>query len=347
MSELVKTAGKVALLKNPITWGVMAVLFFLSGLLFIVAMFLMSISNENQEISTYEPGEFATISPAVARYEPLVRKYAALNGIEEYTAVILALIQQESGGIHLDVMQSSESLGLPPGSITDPEYSIEVGVKYFAGVLKQSKGDIKLALQSYNFGSGYIGFALKRGGYSKESAIEFSNMMAGKYGWSRYGDINYVDNVMRYVSDGKSEPVNAQGFVFPVSWGKITSPFGSRVDPITGGIDSHNGVDFGCNAGDPIFATKSGKVTRAGWENPSNHGQGYGQRIYLQHDGQLLSIYAHLSAIHVKPNQTIKAGQRIGSCGTTGSSTGNHLHFEIVINGNKVNPLPYIEGAGK
>ncbi|MGM0904417.1 MAG: lysozyme family protein [Bacillota bacterium] len=110
----------------------------------------------------------------------------------------MALIQQESGGRHLDVMQSSESIGLPPGAITDPEYSIQLGVKYFAEVMKQAKGDIHLALQSYNFGNGFIGYALERGGYSKEVAILFSDMMAEKMGWSRYGDVNYVENVLRY-----------------------------------------------------------------------------------------------------------------------------------------------------
>ncbi|CAK6480981.1 hypothetical protein BFRIPA_00035 (plasmid) [Peribacillus frigoritolerans] len=64
----------------------------------------------------------------------------------------------------MDVMQSSESIGLPPGAITDPEYSIQVGVKHFAEVMKQAKGDVNLALQSYNFGDGFIGYALERGG---------------------------------------------------------------------------------------------------------------------------------------------------------------------------------------
>jgi soluble lytic murein transglycosylase-like protein len=115
----------------------------------------------------------------------------------------MALIQQESGGRHLDVLQSSESIGLPPGAITDPEYSIQIGVKYFAEVMKQAKGDIYLALQAYNFGNGFIGFALERGGYSKEVTIDFSNMMATKMGWSRYGDVNYVKHVLRYYNDDK------------------------------------------------------------------------------------------------------------------------------------------------
>jgi soluble lytic murein transglycosylase-like protein len=114
------------------------------------------------------------MSAEVLRYEPLIRKYAKKTGLD-YTGLIMALIQQESGGRHLDVMQSSESIGLPPGAITDPEYySIMVGVEYFEKMLQQAEGDINLALQSYNFGGGFIPYALKRGGYTKEVVMEFS-----------------------------------------------------------------------------------------------------------------------------------------------------------------------------
>ncbi|MGM0874728.1 MAG: lysozyme family protein [Bacillota bacterium] len=141
------------------------------------------------------------------RYEPLVTKYAQKYGIESYVQLLLAKIMQESGGRLPDVMQSSESIGLPRNTIVDPEFSIDVGVKYFASVLKSAKGDIKLALQSYNFGGGFIPYAQERGGYSKEVAVAFSNMMASKLGWSRYGDVNYVDNVLRYLSGGVGDSV--------------------------------------------------------------------------------------------------------------------------------------------
>jgi hypothetical protein len=151
MRQLVGTAVRV---KNPITLIFIAISFFFFILICTIALFFMTISHENtnEGLSGQEIGGTASVTPEVTRWEPLVRKYAAENGIEQYTGVILALIQQESGGTELDVMQSSESLGLPPGAITDPELSIQVGVKYFADILKKSKGDIKLCLQSYNFG---------------------------------------------------------------------------------------------------------------------------------------------------------------------------------------------------
>lgn len=231
--------------------------------------------------------------------------------------------------------QSSESLGLPPNTITDPATSIDVGVRYFSSLIKESKGDIKLTLQSYNFGNGFIDYALKKGGYSKEVAAAFSSMMAIKLGWSRYGDINYVDNVLRYFKGSldEAQPVNSYGFVKPVD-GSITSPFGVRILPITGIPTFHKGVDLGCNnKAIPIYATKAGTIDSAGWENSKNHKQGYGQRIYIEHGSGQETLYAHLSEILVKPGQEVNQGQKIGACGNTGSSSGEHLHFELRLNG--------------
>lgn len=152
----------------------------------------------SQMVTTYG-GSKVFMSTNVTAFEPIVRKYAIENRIENQVDLILAMIMQESGGRGLDVMQSSESQGLPVNTITDPETSIKVGVKYFAERYFQANGDVKLALQSYNFGAGFIDWAVPRGGYNKENAVSYSTMMAREKGWSRFGDINYVDNVMRYV----------------------------------------------------------------------------------------------------------------------------------------------------
>ncbi|MFB9324274.1 M23 family metallopeptidase, partial [Cryptosporangium minutisporangium] len=214
-------------------------------------------------------------------------------------------------------------------------------VKYFSKMLKKAKGDIKLTLQAYNFGGGFIPYALERGGYSKEVAAAFSAMMEEKTGWDRYGDINYVENVLRYF-EGSAVAVgadpNSYGFIKPIDT-KITSEYGTRIDPFTGLPNTHFGTDFSCNRSNPpIVAVKSGTVTRAGWQNPSNHSVGFGQRIYIDHGNGLITVYAHLSDISVKPGQTVSQGQQIGLCGTTGSSTGEHLHLELHQNGRKLNP---------
>ncbi|MCM3569890.1 bifunctional lytic transglycosylase/C40 family peptidase [Neobacillus mesonae] len=208
-----KVAGTIAVLKNPITWiiaGILLLLTSIFGLALFISISLGGDSTFDSGITGEGVGGTAQVSAEVLRYEPLIRKYAEENGVEEYVGLIMALIQQESGGRHLDVMQSSESIGLPPGAITDPELSIKIGVKYFAEVMKKAKGDPKLALQSYNMGSGFIPFALEHGGYSKAVAVEFSEMMAAKMGWDSYGDVDYVANVMRYYND-KNDSVVVKG----------------------------------------------------------------------------------------------------------------------------------------
>ena len=126
------------------------------------------------------------------------------------------MMMQESGGQGTDPMQCSESgyntrYPHAPNSITDPEYSIDVGVHTLADVLNMAGVEspidldhISLALQGYNFGPGYISWALANyGGYSELNAIEFSDMMAARYGWAGYGDKAYVSHVLRYYPIGR------------------------------------------------------------------------------------------------------------------------------------------------
>ena len=159
---------------------------------------------------------YVPVSPEVEAYRPLIRLYAAQYGIPEYEDLIAAVMMQESGGQGTDPMQCSESgyntrYPHAPNSITDPEYSIDVGVHTLADVLNMAGVEslidldrISLALQGYNFGPGYISWALANyGGYSELNAIEFSDMMAARYGWAGYGDKAYVSHVLRYYPIGR------------------------------------------------------------------------------------------------------------------------------------------------
>ena len=149
--------------------------------------------------STYVP-----VSAEVEAYTPIIQIYANQYGIPEYTELIKAVMMQESGGQGTDPMQCSESgyntrYPHAPNSITDPEYSIDVGVHTLADVLNMAGVEspidldhISLALQGYNFGPGYISWALANyGGYSELNAIEFSDMMAAQYGWAGVGGAPY------------------------------------------------------------------------------------------------------------------------------------------------------------
>lgn len=150
------------------------------------------------------------VSQEVQQYEPLIQKYAEKHGIQEYVELIKAVMMQESGGQGKDPMQASEcgyNKKYPniPNGITNPEYSIDVGIENLAACLAQAHvkspfdmRNLKTALQGYNYGNGYISWAEKRGGYTSKNAAEFSNMMANKLGWSNYGDKEYVPHVLRY-----------------------------------------------------------------------------------------------------------------------------------------------------
>lgn len=153
----------------------------------------------------------APVSEEVNAYSALIQLYAREHGIPEFTELIKAVMMQESAGRGNDPMQASESAyntryPNSPGGITDPEYSINVGIQALADVITRagvkSPIDIEnicLALQGYNFGPGYISWALNHyGGYSRDNALEFSQLMAAQMGWTSYGDAQYADHVLRY-----------------------------------------------------------------------------------------------------------------------------------------------------
>ena len=160
--------------------------------------------------------EILPVSEEVKAYEPLIQKYANEHGIGEYTLLIQAVMMQESGGRGTDPMQCSECgfntlYPRTPGGITDPKYSINVGIQNLADCLQTAECDspvdmdaVKLALQGYNYGQGYITWAMnKYSEYTKANAVEFSINAAERYGWSSYGDMNYVPHVLRYYPLGQ------------------------------------------------------------------------------------------------------------------------------------------------
>ncbi len=125
-------------------------------------------------------------------------------------------------------------------------------------------------------------------------------------------------------------------FIYPVGKVPIASGFGYRTDPITGEQAFHAGVDFAASCGTPIRAAGTGQVLSAG---PNG---GYGNATIINHGAGLATLYGHQSSIVVSVGQVVEQGQLIGYVGSTGKSTGCHLHFEVRVNGNPVNPLGYL-----
>ena len=125
----------------------------------------------------------------------------------------------------------------------------------------------------------------------------------------------------------------------PVEGIRLSSTFGSRSDPFNGRARMHQGIDIPGPIGTPIYATADGVVRRSQWVN------GYGNLVEISHGNGMETRYGHMSKLVAQPNERVRRGQLIGLMGSTGRSTGSHLHYEVRIAGNAVNPMPYIEGT--
>lgn len=125
------------------------------------------------------------------------------------------------------------------------------------------------------------------------------------------------------------------GLIFPVE-GYITSEFGGRPDPFTGADSKHKGLDIGAVKGTPIYAASGGKIIQS-----SNKNNGYGNCVIIEHSSGFKTLYAHCSELLVKEGEIVTAGQLIAKVGSTGRSTGPHLHYGMMVNGTYVDPLLY------
>ena len=215
-------AGTKALIEAIVAGCWISVMIILIVVLLGVAISLFGSGSGN---SSYTP-----VSAEVEAYTPIIRIYAQQYGIGEYVELIKAIMMQESGGRGLDPMQASESgyntrYPHSPNAITDPEYSIYVGVQTIADSLRQANvespidmDNIKLALQGYNYGNGFISWARSNyGGYTPIAAIEFSDMMAARMGWSGYGDKQYPAHVLRYYPIGRAFTVGGNQAIVEVA----------------------------------------------------------------------------------------------------------------------------------
>jgi len=125
--------------------------------------------------------------------------------------------------------------------------------------------------------------------------------------------------------------------LMPVATVRLTSSFGMREHPVLGGRRAHKGIDLAAPTGTPIHAAADGIISMAQWFG------GYGLYVSIEHGGSIQTRYGHMSRLNVADGQRVSKGDIIGYVGTTGRSTGPHLHYEVRINGEAVNPLPYLQ----
>lgn len=143
----------------------------------------------------------------------------------------------------------------------------------------------------------------------------------------------YAEAVPKIVERGTKIPPT---YIKPISGGRLSSGFGARSAPTKGASTYHKGIDWATPVGTTVVASNAGTVVTAGWAS------GYGYAVYINHDDGKQTRYGHLSKVLVKPGQRVAQGERIALSGNTGITTGPHVHFEIRINGNAVNPLNYL-----
>ncbi|WP_299309800.1 M23 family metallopeptidase [uncultured Croceicoccus sp.] len=133
-----------------------------------------------------------------------------------------------------------------------------------------------------------------------------------------------------------TKPVMSIPSRLPVENSRFSSSFGMRVHPVTGRRTGHHGLDMAAPTGTPIYATADGQIADARWNG------GYGNYIRIEHGGEMETRYGHMSRMAVSAGQAVKKGDLIGYVGSTGRSTGPHLHYEVRIAGEPVDPEPYL-----
>jgi murein DD-endopeptidase MepM/ murein hydrolase activator NlpD len=140
-------------------------------------------------------------------------------------------------------------------------------------------------------------------------------------------------DTVRKVQENQKALVAATPYIWPLFDSWLSSSYGRRADPITGEAEDHTGLDLSADRGTPVHATADGTVESAAYNG------GYGNSIVLEHGFGIETRFGHLSAYAVSVGQKVKRGQVIGYVGSSGRTTGPHLHYEILINGSPINPL--------
>lgn len=358
---MLKTAAKRKIMKVLMPY-IIPVALILIGLFFLLVLVVGMLAGNDQSSQQIGDGTVVNVnlSETTLQWLDIVIRECNEQGVPELVPWVMAIIEVESRGLVPDVMQSSESLGLPPNTL-NAEQSIRQGVAYLrsAILLAQSLGidDIWASIQSYNFGHSYLRWLANQGRtHSTDAAYIFSrDVVAPSLGNTTGRTYPYINAVS--VADGRTYlfwnggnfhysalvgqfVVQGGGsgyFIWPTpGYTRVSSPFGPRPSPGGIGSTNHGGIDIAAPMGARIVASASGTVTASGWNG------GFGNMIIIDHGDGYRTLYAHNSQNHVTVGQHVTQGQVIGLVGSTGNSTGPHLHFEIHRNGVRVDPLIYV-----
>jgi murein DD-endopeptidase MepM/ murein hydrolase activator NlpD len=295
---------------------------------------------------------FADKQARVARSEERIKAYGGnLNRVVDDLQQRQEFLEEMARMLPEDIVAE----GAATGTVTDSSVETAKTVQKISALIPQARGLAKIEARQLAYVERLTRFADARARRA-EAAIRKLNLdpgamtrqtqaaMGGPFEAFLGGD-NDIDPrferlglsltrmaVLERALDGIPQ-------VVPASVRSITSGFGYRRDPFNGRGAMHAGIDFKGAMGSPIFAAAEGRVTFAGRK------AGYGNAVEITHGNGMLTRYAHLSRIDVRVGQAIEAGATLGGLGSTGRSTGPHLHFEVRINDRAVNPRPFLEAA--
>ncbi len=216
-------------------------------------------------------------------------------------------------------------------ALPGPAESASLSITESGGAISVESGDAPgaITLADTGMASG-ISLGGMAGGGMARGAVSFSRA-ADALGAPV--DLSHPSLAARPVASGGLRPLGSAPTGLPLGRAYLSSGFGLRGHPILGGVRMHSGIDLAAPTGSPVFAPGAGVVSAASWNG------GYGLFVAIDHGNGTQTRYGHLSRIAVVPGQQLRGGEVIGHVGSTGRSTGAHLHYEVRIGGRAINPL--------
>jgi len=239
------------------------------------------------------------------------------NGALKVTRIPIAIDDtplRVTGTVGSSFARSARAAGLPQSIISEYTRQMSHVLNFRQDVRGKDRFDIIVAHRRAETGETQMGELLYAGLRGKEN-IELMR-------WGKRG------NFFRANGEGAKRGLMQT----PISGARMSSGFGMRMHPVLGYSRMHRGVDFAARSGTPVLAAASGRISKSGW------GGGYGNVVIVDHGKGVTTRYAHLSKLLVREGQRVEQGARIGLVGSTGMSTGPHLHYEVWQNGKPVNP---------
>lgn len=311
------------------------------GIFLLVVMLLGALYGEKEKQTSDIGDSFYHYSEQVRQYKDIVTNIAKEYDMEKYVDFVLAIMDVSSGGEGTDIMASSSfesNTDYKNSTITNPEYSVRCAFEELKELITiidihsvEDREKLLIMYQAYHVGRDYIEYC--GGAYSEDNAAMYIKEKGLTDKQANFAtQVDFIVNTS-YKDFGD--------FIYPLNgYTDISSYFGNRVYPLPPyNIDFHTGLDFPAPKGTPIRASAAGTIIKTGVIQSA-----YGIQIQIKHSNTYTTMYAHLDSIDssIEVGKDVKQGDVIGYVGTTGNSTGYHLHFTIYKDGECVDPLDYL-----